>query len=56
MQMGDEPMQCKIVLTEYYDDPASQLIRFWRTFRGYIRKVKIYDWVKERVNTEIMYK
>jgi len=54
--MNDEPMVCNLVAT-YYDDTAGPgNLRIGNGFKGYIRKIKIYDWFKHEQDQIDMYR
>lgn len=60
VKVNDEATKCIIAATyyaTYYDDTGGAgNIRIGNGFRGYIRKIKIYDWFKTEPNLKIMYR
>lgn len=56
LKMNDDPRVCNKVATYYDDTGGAGNIRIGFGFKGYIRKIKIYDWFKTDQSMKIMYK
>lgn len=56
LKFNDDPTVCDMVATYYDDTGGAGNIRIGNGFRGYIRKIKIYDWFKTEPNLKIMYR
>lgn len=57
--MNDEAMVCNIVAGYFDDTPANGTlgqILIGTGFKGYIRKIKIYDWPKNEPAMKLMYR
>jgi hypothetical protein len=54
--MNDETRVCNTVATFYDDTGGAGNIRIGYGFKGYIRKIKVYDWFKHDFDMKKMYR
>jgi hypothetical protein len=54
--MNAEPIKCNMIPTFYDDTINVDAITIGYGFRGFIRKIKVYDWPKNEESMELMYR